>query len=47
MDLVLRDERWHVGLGMRVLDDLDYDEAAILAEGEPAAALWAPEYATA
>lgn len=45
VELVLRDERWHVGFGARVLAELDYDEAAILAEGERAAALWAPEYA--
>jgi ribonucleoside-diphosphate reductase beta chain len=45
VELVLRDERWHVGFGARCLADLDYDEAAILAEGEQAAALWAPEYA--
>jgi ribonucleoside-diphosphate reductase beta chain len=45
VELVLRDERWHVGFGARCLADLDYDEAAILAEGERAAALWAPEYA--
>ena len=45
IELVLRDERWHVGFGARCLADLDYDEAAILAEGEAAAALWAPEYA--
>jgi len=45
VELVLRDERWHVGFGARCLADLDYDEAAILAEGEAAAALWAPEYA--
>ena len=44
-ELVLRDERWHVGFGARCLADLDYDEAAILDEGERAAALWAPEYA--
>ncbi len=44
-ELVLRDERWHVGFGARCLADLDYDEAAILEEGERAAALWAPEYA--
>ena len=42
---MLRDERWHVGFGARCLADLDYDEAAILEEGERAAALWAPEYA--
>ncbi len=45
VELVLRDERWHVGFGARCLADLDYDEGAILAEGEAAAALWAPEYA--
>jgi ribonucleoside-diphosphate reductase beta chain len=45
VELVLRDERWHVGFGARCLAGLDYDEAAILAEGERAAALWAPEYA--
>jgi ribonucleoside-diphosphate reductase beta chain len=45
VELVLRDERWHVGFGARCLADLDYDEAAILLEGERAAALWAPEYA--
>jgi ribonucleoside-diphosphate reductase beta chain len=44
-ELVLRDERWHVGFGARCLADLDYDEAAILDEGSRAAALWAPEYA--
>ncbi len=44
-ELVLRDERWHVGFGARCLADLDYDEAAILEEGSRAAALWAPEYA--
>src|SRR4051794_194299 len=42
---VLRDERWHVGFGARCLADLDFDEAAILAEGERAAAVWAPEHA--
>jgi ribonucleoside-diphosphate reductase beta chain len=44
-ELVLRDERWHIGFGARCLVDLDYDEAAILAEGEAAARLWAPEHA--
>ena len=44
-ELVLRDERWHVGFGARCLADLDYDEALILEEGSRAAALWAPEYA--
>ena len=45
-ELVLRDERWHVGFGTRCLLDagLDADaEAAILEEGERAAAVWAPE----
>jgi ribonucleoside-diphosphate reductase beta chain len=42
---VLRDERWHVGFGARCLADLDFDADAILAEGERAAALWAPEHA--
>jgi ribonucleoside-diphosphate reductase beta chain len=45
VDLVLRDERWHVGFGARCLADLDYDESLILEEGSRAAALWAPEYA--
>jgi ribonucleoside-diphosphate reductase beta chain len=45
VELVLRDERWHVGFGARCLADLDYDESAILLEGERAAAIWAPEYA--
>jgi ribonucleoside-diphosphate reductase beta chain len=47
-ELVLRDERWHVGFGTRCLLDSgigDEVEAAILAEGERAAALWAPEQA--
>jgi ribonucleoside-diphosphate reductase beta chain len=44
-ELVLRDERWHVGFGTRCLIDAGLDEAAILAEGERAAALWAPEQA--
>lgn len=42
---VLGDERWHVGFGARCLADMDYDEDAILAEGERAAAVWAPEHA--
>jgi len=42
---VLQDERWHVGFGARCLADLDYDEDAILAEGERAASVWAPEHA--
>ena len=48
IELVLRDERWHVGFGTRCLLDAGITpeaEAAILAEGERAAALWAPEYA--
>jgi ribonucleoside-diphosphate reductase beta chain len=44
-ELVLRDERWHVGFGTRCLIDAGLDEAAILEEGERAAALWAPEQA--
>jgi ribonucleoside-diphosphate reductase beta chain len=46
--LVLRDERWHVGFGTRCLQDAGLGpdaEAAILAEGERAAAVWAPERA--
>jgi len=48
MELVLRDERWHVGFGTRCLADAHVSEAQvakILAEGEAAAAVWAPEYA--
>jgi ribonucleoside-diphosphate reductase beta chain len=44
-ELVLRDERWHVGFGTRCLIDAGLDEAAILSEGERAAAVWAPEQA--
>jgi ribonucleoside-diphosphate reductase beta chain len=44
-ELVLRDERWHVGFGTRCLIDAGLDEAAILAEGERAAAVWVPEQA--
>jgi ribonucleoside-diphosphate reductase beta chain len=47
-ELVLRDERWHVGFGTRCLLDAGLDEAAeaaILAEGERAAAVWAPSQA--
>src|SRR3954470_5586825 len=47
-ELVLRDERWHVGFGTRCLLDAGLtraEEAAILAEGEAAAAVWAPEQA--
>ncbi len=48
MELVLRDERWHVGFGTRCLADADLSEAQIAAifdEGERAAAVWAPEHA--
>ena len=48
MELVLRDERWHVGFGTRCLLDSGLSasaEAMILDEGERAAALWAPEQA--
>jgi ribonucleoside-diphosphate reductase beta chain len=44
-ELVLRDERWHVGFGTRCLIDAELDEGAILAEGARAAAVWAPEHA--
>jgi ribonucleoside-diphosphate reductase beta chain len=47
-ELVLRDERWHIGFGTRCLMDAGLSpalQAAILAEGEEAAALWAPEQA--
>jgi ribonucleoside-diphosphate reductase beta chain len=47
-ELVLRDERWHIGFGTRCLIDAGLtaeEEAAILAEGEAAAALWAPDQA--
>ena len=45
MELVLRDEKWHIGFGTRCLNDAQLSEAqveAILDEGERAAALWAP-----
>jgi ribonucleoside-diphosphate reductase beta chain len=48
MELVLRDEKWHIGFGTRCLNDADLSEAqidAILEEGERAATLWAPEQA--
>lgn len=48
MELVLRDEKWHIGFGTRCLNDADLSEAqieAILDEGARAAALWAPEQA--
>jgi ribonucleoside-diphosphate reductase beta chain len=47
-ELVLRDERWHIGFGTRCLMDAGLtpeEERAILAEGEAAAAVWAPEQA--
>ena len=43
MELVLRDERWHIGFGSRVLQSgaIGHDEAAaLLAEGEMAAKVW-------
>jgi ribonucleoside-diphosphate reductase beta chain len=48
MELVLRDERWHVGFGTRCLADAELSDAwieRVLQEGERAAALWAPEQA--
>ena len=48
MELVLRDERWHVGFGTRCLADNEVSDAqlaAILEEGERAAAVWAPDHA--
>jgi ribonucleoside-diphosphate reductase beta chain len=48
MELVLRDERWHVGFGTRCLADAELTERdieAILEQGERAAAVWAPEQA--
>ena len=47
-ELVLRDERWHVGFGTRCLLDAGLSarrEATILEEGERAAAVWAPDQA--
>jgi ribonucleoside-diphosphate reductase beta chain len=47
-ELVLRDERWHVGFGTRCLLDAGLSASAetmILQEGARAAALWAPEQA--
>ena len=47
-ELVLRDERWHVGFGTRCLLDAGLSaraEATILSEGAQAAALWAPDQA--
>ena len=31
VDLVLRDERWHIGFGMRLLSDLGLSQREILA----------------
>ena len=48
MELVLRDEKWHIGFGTRCLSDAQLSETqidAILDEGERAAALWAPDQA--
>ena len=45
-ELVLRDERWHVGFGARCLLDAGISDAvaaAIMAEGERAARVWAPD----
>ncbi len=50
-ELILRDERWHVGFGTRCLQDagVEPDERALVAEAERAAAAWAaatgPEHA--
>jgi ribonucleoside-diphosphate reductase beta chain len=47
-ELVLRDERWHVGFGARCLQDAGLSDAAaarILEEGSRAAELWAPRQA--
>ena len=41
-ELVLRDGRWHVDFGTRCLLDAGADEDAIPAQGERAAAVWAP-----
>jgi ribonucleoside-diphosphate reductase beta chain len=43
VELVLRDERWHIGFGSRIVQnaDLGRDEAdAMLAQGEAAAKVW-------
>lgn len=43
MELVLRDERWHIGFGSRVVQsaDISQDEAgALLEQGETAAKVW-------
>jgi ribonucleoside-diphosphate reductase beta chain len=43
MELVLRDERWHIGFGSRIVQkaDIGRDEADMLIEhGETAAKVW-------
>jgi ribonucleoside-diphosphate reductase beta chain len=44
VELVLRDERWHIGLGARVLDDLGLEASGgvdeVLAEADAALAAW-------
>lgn len=43
MELVLRDERWHIGFGSRVVQsaEISHDEAcALLEQGEVAAQVW-------
>lgn len=43
MELVLRDERWHIGFGSRIVQSaaIDQEQAdALLAQGETAAKLW-------
>ena len=43
MELILRDERWHIGFGSRVVQSaaIGHDEAgALLAQGELAAQVW-------
>ncbi|GAA5113707.1 ribonucleotide-diphosphate reductase subunit beta [Pseudonocardia adelaidensis] len=43
VELVLRDERWHIGFGSRIVQNADIgrDEAdALLAQGESAAKVW-------
>jgi ribonucleoside-diphosphate reductase beta chain len=43
MELVLRDERWHIGFGSRIVQnaDIGHDEAdVLLKQGETAAKVW-------
>lgn len=43
MELVLRDERWHIGFGSRIVQSADIGEdeaAALLEQGETAAKVW-------